>query len=99
MQTDDHVPSDFLVIAEDIYLSLKEGGKAVATTPHEAAWQRLAISLCFYSVFNAVLIELKKDESFKKDYQELIKQGDRNIFRFVVESALKKLKLDDMVKL
>jgi len=99
MQIDDHTPADFLLIAEDIYLSLKEGGKAVATTPHEAAWQRLAISLCFFSVFNATLLQLRKDADFVKEYQEVIKRGNINIFRFVIEKALEKFKLDELLEL
>ncbi|HLI47056.1 MAG TPA: hypothetical protein VKU94_07680 [Geobacterales bacterium] len=99
MQKDDHTPADFLLIAEDVYLSLKEGGKAVATTPHEAAWERLAISLCFFAAFNAALNELKKDEGFVMEYHELIKHGNKNIFRFVIDKALQKFKLDDLLEL
>jgi hypothetical protein len=96
---DDHKPSDFLLIAEDIYLSLKEGGKAVATTPHEAAWLRLAISLSFFSVFNAMLNVLKNYEDFNKEYQEKLEKNEINLFRFVIEKALEKFKLDEIITL
>lgn len=91
-------PSDLLLIAEDIYLAFKEGGKAVATTPHESAWKRLAVSLCFFSAFHASLRKLLSNEDFSREYQEKLSKG-LNVFKFVIEESLDKYKLDELVDL
>ncbi len=92
-------PSDLLLIAEDIYLAFKEGGKAVATTPHESAWKRLAVSLCFVSAFHESLRKLRTVENFEKEYEEVLAKGSLNIFKFVIDKALEKFKLDELVEL
>lgn len=96
---DDYRPSDLLLIAEDVYLSLKEGGKAVATTPHESAWIRLAIAQCFIAAFHACLSRLLELEDFSKEYEEYLKNGKGNVFRFVIEKALSYFKVDDLILL
>ncbi len=96
---DTYNPSDFLLIAEDIYMAFKEGGKAVATTPHESAWKRLALSLCFVSAFHESLRKLRTLEGFEKEYEEALERGSLNIFKFVIDKALEKFKLDELIEL
>lgn len=100
MSVDDTNPSDFVLIAEDIYIGFKEGGKAVATTPHESAWMRLGIIVCYLGVFQLLMKKLLQDEKIKKEYEELvIKEKISDINKFFIENCLKKFKYDEILEL
>jgi|ECHnycMinimDraft_1075156.scaffolds.fasta_scaffold00751_5 hypothetical protein len=100
MRADDTNPSDFILIAEDIYIGFKEGGKAVATTPHESAWMRLGIIVCYLGVFQLLMKKLLQDENLKKEYDELLSKGQVfEINKFFITNCLKKFKYDEILDL
>jgi len=100
MRADDTNPSDFILIAEDIYIGFKEGGKAVATTPHESAWMRLGIIVCYSGVFQLLMKKLLQDENLKKEYDELLSKGQVfEINKFFITNCLKKFKYDEILDL
>ncbi|MFP3191116.1 MAG: hypothetical protein RXR31_07290 [Thermoproteota archaeon] len=100
MRADDTNPSDFILIAEDIYIGFKEGGKAIATTPHESAWMRLGIIVCYLGVFQLLMKKLLQDENLKKEYDELLSKGQVfEINKFFITNCLKKFKYDEILDL
>jgi hypothetical protein len=100
MNIDDTNPSDFILIAEDIYLGFKEGGKAVATTPHESAWMRLGIIVCYMGIFQKLMRKLLEDEKINQEYKKLLDQRDINeIHSFFVQKSLEKFKYDELLEL
>jgi hypothetical protein len=97
--SEEYSPNDFLLAAENIYIAFIEGGKAVSLTPNENAWLRLAVIACYNAAFHSVYFNLLKDSEINKEINFLIKKGKANLHRYIIEKAVEKFGLDEILEL